>query len=108
MLYLGDGKGNFTFKVELAGPAGQPGINVIADINGDGIPDIGMLQNDSLLFYLGEGAATYGTPFGLGAGPSAGSILVENLHGQSHKADVPDIVIPDLSGGVMVLLNLTP
>jgi hypothetical protein len=35
------------------------------------------------------------------------SLLAENLHGQSPSAGLPDIVVPDYSGGVRVLLNLT-
>jgi hypothetical protein len=106
-VYLGNGKGDFTFQVELAGPAGFPGVNMVADINGDGIPDIEMLQSDTLKIYLGEGGATYATPFCIGTGPSPGDILVANLHGQSPTVGLPDIVAPDTSGGVMVLLNLT-
>jgi hypothetical protein len=77
------------------------------DINGDGIPDICELFSDTLEIYLGEGGATYATPLGIGTGPAPGSILVEDLHGQSAKAHIPDIVAPDTSGGVMVLFNLT-
>jgi len=56
---------------------------------------------------LVEGGATYATPFCIGTGPFPGDILVENLHGQSPTKGLPDIVVPDTSGGVMVLLNLT-
>jgi len=80
----------------------------VADINGDGIPDIGMLQGNTLEIYLGQGGATYATPFNIGTGPNPGSILLEGLHGQTATAGIPDIVEPDTSGGVMVLLNLTP
>ncbi|MGA2577369.1 MAG: VCBS repeat-containing protein [Bryobacteraceae bacterium] len=79
----------------------------MADINGDGIPDIEILQSDTIEIYLGEGGATYATPFCIGTGPFPGDILVENLHGQSPTKGLPDIVVPDTSGGVMVLLNLT-
>ncbi len=58
------------------------------------------------MIYLGEGDATYATPFGIGTGPSPGSILAGHLHEQSAPG-LPDIVVPDTSGGVMVLLNTT-
>ena len=107
-VYLGNGKGEFTFSQTVGGQTLYSTLNFVADVNGDGVPDIIELINDTLQIYLGEGSATYATPFNVGTGPSPGSILAENLHGQSKAADLPDIVIPDLSGGVTVLLNLTP
>ena len=80
---------------------------IVADVNGDGIPDILQLESDTLEIYLGKGDATYATPFYIGTGPSPGSVLTENLHGQSPSAGLPDIVAPDYSGGVMVLINRT-
>jgi len=106
-IYIGDGKGDFTSGAALKGAVGVPGVNIVADINGDGIPDIEILQSDTIEIYLGEGGATYATPFCIGTGPFPGDILVENLHGQSPTKGLPDIVVPDTSGGVMVLLNLT-
>jgi hypothetical protein len=106
-VYVGNGRGEFTYKESLANPAGLDGINMVADMNGDGIPDISMLVGDTLTIFLGEGGANYATPFSIGTGPSYGDLLVSNLHGQSLSAGLPDIVEPDTSGGVMVLLNLT-
>jgi hypothetical protein len=80
---------------------------MVADVNGDGIPDIEILGANTIAVYLGEGGATYATPFYIGLGPSPGMVLVENLHGQLSSAGLPDIVAPDYSGGVTVLLNLT-
>jgi hypothetical protein len=105
-IFLGNGQGQFTFQVTLQGPAGAfGGYDCVADINGDGIPDIISLGLNSPVIYLGEGNATYAAPFYVGVGPAPGQILVESLHGQS--SGVPDIIAPDASGGVMVLLNLT-
>jgi hypothetical protein len=106
---LGNGEGGFTFSRYLAGPIiDTPGSIAVADVNGDGIPDILMSGSDTLLIYLGESGSAYAAPFGVGTGPSPGSLLVENLHGQSPKKGLPDIVIPDTSGGVEVLFNTTP
>jgi hypothetical protein len=106
-IYLGNGKGDFTSQTTLVGSTAiNGGINLVADINGDGILDVGVLAADTLVVFLGEGNTTYATPFAIGTGPSPGSILVEHLHSQS-VAGLPDIVVPDTSGGVMVLLNLT-
>jgi hypothetical protein len=108
-VYLGNGTGTFTSPTTLQGLTdAESGIYSVADVNGDGIPDILMSGLTSIDVFLGEGGGTYATPFLIGTGPSPGGLLVENLHGQSPKAGVPDIVVPDTSGGVMVLLNLTP
>lgn len=79
----------------------------MTDLNGDGIPDIAILGSNTVAVYLGTGGAAYATPFYIGVGPSPGMLLVENLHGQSPSAGLSDIVSPDYSGGVMVLLNVT-
>lgn len=108
-LYLGDGAGTFTFSTSL--PSLPPDIEFgtvgVADVNGDGIPDVLVTGSDTLYVYLAVGDGTWAKPLVLGTGPSPGSILVENLHGQSPAAGLPDIVIPDTSGGVIVLVNLT-
>ena len=45
--------------------------------------------------------------FAVGAGPGAGQVFMQNLHGQPSTAGLPDLVAPDGSGGVMVLINIT-
>jgi hypothetical protein len=106
-VYLGNGRGGFTEQAELVDPMAVSGIVMAADVNGDGVPDIAVLEGDTLAIYLGRGGVTYEPPFFIGTGPSPGDILVENLHGQLPTAGLPDIVAPDTSGGVMVLLNKT-
>ena len=107
-VYVGNGTGEFTFKTDLPGvPGSFGGIIAVMDVNGDGIPDLLATGFDTLAVALGNGDVTYAAPFYIGTGPSPGDILVANLHGQSPKAGRPDIVAPDTSGGVMVLLNLT-
>jgi hypothetical protein len=80
---------------------------MVADLNGDGIPDIALQWTDTLEIYLGQGSATYANPFDIGTYIYPGSLIVENLHGQPASAGLPDIVVPDLNGGVMVLFNKT-
>jgi hypothetical protein len=106
-VFPGNGAGGFTFSQTVGGQTLNPTLNLVADFNGDGIPDILELENDTLGIYLGEGNATYAAPIGIGTGPFPGSLVVENLHGQSPSAGLPDIVVPDTSGGVMTLFNLT-
>jgi len=106
-VYLGDGTGAFTSQATLRATALGSGTTIVADLNGDGIPDITLEAPNTIGIYLGQGSATYAAPFNIGAGPSPGSVLVENLHGQSPSAGIPDIVAPDTSGGVVVLVNNT-
>jgi hypothetical protein len=77
----------------------------IGDVNGDGIPDLLLPADGSLGIAYGLGNGTFAPimTWGLGSGP--GQILLENLHGQ--PTTMPDIVSPDSSGGIMVLLNIT-
>jgi hypothetical protein len=39
-VYVGDGMGTFTYQAGLSGLLGTGGSNCVADVNGDGIPDI--------------------------------------------------------------------
>jgi hypothetical protein len=104
-VYLGDGKGGFTPKQALKDALNAPGPIMVADVNGDGIPDIGLMEAGTLGIFLGKGDGTFNAPFYIGAGPSPGDILAVNLHGQPASAGHPDLVAPDGSGGVMVLIN---
>src|ERR1022692_1260968 len=107
-VYVGDGTGKFRYQAALPGvPGSFGGIVAVADVNGDGIPDLLVTGFDTLTVSLGKGGATYAAPFGIGTGPAPNALLVANLHGQSPTKGVPDIVVPDANSGVMVLLNRT-
>ena len=105
-IYLGDGTGAFTFDVNLDSTCCLE-FELAADVNGDGIPDIELLGGNTIAVYLGEGGGTYAAPIELGVGAAPADLLVEDLHGQLVWSGLPDIVVPDSSGGVLVLLNLT-
>ena len=108
-VYLGNGKGGFTLKQEIPFLIGAASY-AVADVNGDGKPDLLWLNSytDSVAVFLGAGNGAFAkTPFYLGTGPAPAQVLTQNLHGQSPTAGVPDIVLPDGSGGVRVLLNET-
>jgi hypothetical protein len=107
-VYLGDGKGGFVLQTEY--PA-YPGLDTImlaiGDVNGDGIPDLLLPADGSLGIAYGKGDGTFKPTVAWRVGGSPGQILLENLHGQPASANLPDIVSPDSSGGVVVLLNTT-
>jgi hypothetical protein len=105
VVYLGDGKGGFTEGQALTDVLNAPGAVMVADLNGDGIPDIGLMEAGTLGIFLGKGNGTFAAPYYIGAGPNPGNVVAVNLHGQPASAGRPDIVVPDLSGGVMVLVN---
>jgi len=107
-VYIGNGQGGFTEGVTLTDDLlGIPAVALIADVNGDGIPDVVLDEGATVAIFLGEGKGQFATPFYIGAGPSPGSIYAASLHGQSPSAGLPDIVVPDFSGGVTTLINTT-
>jgi len=106
-IYIGDGNGSFGYKEEVLAGDGAGGVLAVSDVNGDGIPDIVMTEGSTVGIFLGKGDATFADPYYIGAGPSPGDLLTQNLHGQASSAGLPDIVVPDASGGVMTLINTT-
>jgi hypothetical protein len=111
VVYMGDGKGGFTYLEQLVpgSASNTSSVIAVADVNNDGVPDLVMTQAGvgTVAIFLGKGNGTFAQPYYVGAGPAPGDILLENLHGQAPSCGFPDIVVPDVSGGVMVLINLT-
>lgn len=64
---MGNGTGSSTSGngFALHGPGGFNGYNFVADLNGDGILDVGVLGSNTLLIYLGEGGGTFAPPFAI-------------------------------------------
>ena len=61
----------FNFQVNLGGPLEDIGVTyLVADVNGDGIPDICIMAGSTVEIYVGLGGATYAVPFSIGTGPS--------------------------------------
>ena len=108
VIYLGNGRGGFTMqKTTLPYTHGSDYPATIGDVNGDGIPDIILPVSGDVEIWLGAGDGTFPTSTVYGTGLGDSEILLQNLHGQSVGAGVPDIVAPDSSGGVTVLINTT-
>ena len=107
-VYLGDGKGGFKLKQSKIP---YPSLNFVplqvGDVNGDGIPDLLLPSDGSIGMALGNGNGTFRKTFAVGASTGLGQVLMQNLHGQSISSGLPDLVAPDNTGGVTVLLNLT-
>jgi hypothetical protein len=107
-IYLNNGHGSFTLMKNTVPFPGNEGIPMqVGDVNGDGIPDILLPSDGSIGVALGLGNGNFLAPIVIGAGPGVGQIFLQTLHGQSPTGGLPDLVAPDSSGGVMVLLNLT-
>jgi hypothetical protein len=94
-IWLGNGRGGLTYTGALTSSVSGPNPVAIGDVNGDGIPDVCLLEGGTVAAFLGNGDGTFQPQIGIGAGPAPGGILVENLHGQSPSAGLPDIVAPD-------------
>jgi hypothetical protein len=69
-------------------------------VNGDGILDILLPANGMITIALGEGDGSFVSPLTVGVGTGLGQILLQNLHGQSPNAGLPDLVEPDGGRGV--------
>lgn len=107
-VFLGDGKGDFTKGEVLPGTGDEEGGYVtVADVNGDGIPDVLSISGSSVVLYLGKGDGTFtqATP-ALGTEGLPVEVVAGQFHGQ--KAGAPhDLAIPDFNGGVLLLFNET-
>jgi hypothetical protein len=107
-VYIGNGTGEFglaqnsiPYSFEESSPA------QIGDVNGDSIPDLLLPADGSIGIALGEGNGAFVMPFFVGAGSGLGQVFLQNLHGQSPTAGLPDLAAPDSNGGVTVLINTT-
>ena len=111
VVYFGNGKGSFKFGEQMfpaVDTSATSSVIAVQDVNGDGVPDLIMTQGgggSTLGVFLGKGGGEFQSPFYIGAGPSPGDLVLENLHGQA--TGFTDIVAPDVTGGVMVLINNT-
>lgn len=107
-IYLNDGTGRMGYRKSLKeSVVSDVMLPLISDFNGDGVPDVAVLTNNDVVLYFGKGGLNYSDPIYLGTGTLSSAILTMNLHGQTPLDGKPDIVIPDNSGQVLVMLNLT-
>lgn len=114
-ILLGIGNGNFQLGNNFGSGGYVPQALVIADVNGDGKPDLvidncGGNYSDSCLpatnstvsVLLGNGDGTFQTPVSYSSGgTSTHSVAVADLNGDGY----PDIVATNNNAGIAVLLN---
>jgi adhesin/invasin len=102
-----DGAGNFTSAGHLTFSLASSTVPLVADVNGDGIPDVVAATGADLAVFSGKGGLHFATPILYGTNETTSGILTMNLHGQTPAMGKPDIVLPDTTGGLVVLLNVT-
>jgi hypothetical protein len=104
------GKGDGTFGTPQTLPAGTDPF-AVADVNGDGKPDLVVWYNRGLSVLLGNGDGTFGTPQTIDAA-NPNLVVAADVNGDGK----PDLVVSDLgtynptthnwyNGGVSVLLG---
>jgi hypothetical protein len=100
-VFLGDGDGTFTALAPLQVAAPVRAI-VIADLNGDGIPDLAIASaSGTVSVFLGNGDGTFQPPKSFPVGASPNAMLVADFNGD-HKLD---LATANASGTVSVLLG---
>ena len=111
--YFFSGNGDLTFQslgtVSLIGPGFSPTTpgmtDTLADLNGDGIPDLVLFQAGALLGYLGTGGGAFGpqinTPVFYGPSLPYGATVVSDFDGDG----VMDVAVANGNSNVVVVMK---
>ena len=83
---LGNGDGTFGSPLVVAEGSGNPSQMVVADFNGDGKADLGVMDQStgSLLILLGNGDGTFSSPVGYFASSGAMFLATADFDGDGH------------------------
>ena len=105
-VFLGIGNGTFQAAVNYAtvNTVGGNGALAVADVNGDGLPDLAITAGNGMEILLNSGTGTFGagTYYNSGQGTaSGGGIAIGDVNGDK----LPDVVINNENVGVTVFLN---
>ena len=107
-IFLNNGEGQFTYSTGLFVTLSDgDAFPVVADVNGDGIADIVLIAGSDLDIFLGEGSMMFEYVASLGTLGSPQQIFALSAHGQNPKLGLRDLVVPDGSGVLDVILNTT-
>jgi hypothetical protein len=108
-IYLNNQEGGFTFDTSLNDPfSNADDFPIVADVNGDGIADIVTIAGGDLDIFLGLGSGAFEYAASVGTLGSPQDLFALDAHGQKPKSGLPDLVAPDSSGVLDVILNVTP
>jgi hypothetical protein len=108
-IYLNNQEGGFTFDTSLNDVfSNADDFPVVAGVNGDGIADIVTIAGGDIDIFLGEGSGTFEYTASIGTLGSPQDLFALDAHGQKPKSGLPDLVVPDASGVLDVILNVTP
>jgi hypothetical protein len=109
-IFLGNGNGGFAAPAasgyQAPGTGKTPDSITVADLNGDGIPDLAVASSGSseVTLLFGKGDGTFPSDQNIPTGGSIGQIASRDLNGDG----IPDLVVTDPGSNTMTeLLNLT-
>jgi len=103
LVLFGDGRGNFPRTLTL--PTGsQPNSVAVADIDGDGWPDIVLMNNGNFDFdvFINDRNGSFLAPYAFGVGVNPSGFVIGDVDGDGR----PDVVSV-ITNGIEVTLNRT-
>jgi hypothetical protein len=106
------GKGDGTFQAETdVSAGGVPGALTVADLNGDGIPDLALANMTTnspnggtsglVSVLLGSGDGTFQTPVNYASGNDSGGIAAGDVTGDK----VPDLIVTHSGGDTLAMMK---
>ena len=101
-ILLGNGNGTFRAPVTYAASGSNPVDIVVADLNGDGIPDLAVAGDGAVAILLGKGDGTFQPQVTYSTSSVARAVAVADFNGDG----IPDLVVADeMTSEVSVFLG---
>jgi hypothetical protein len=96
------GEGHDAFVAPQIFPAGDlPSVVRVADLNGDDLPDLAILDQDSVAIFLNDGHGGFREMSPVPAGSSPTGLTVTDINGDG----IPDLLVTDGFGDLLKLLG---